>query len=579
MLNTLLVVFRHPAVQFMSAGFILFMIHAWARPLQARRARSIGTVALVLQLVFSWDSAAVAASETAGPGGARTELACRALTDTTIADTSILSATVVDGDAEPIPAASLRYAKSHALRPEDRPPLPDYCRVRGVVRPAINFELRLPTADWNGKFFMAGCGGFCGQVLPERLGQSNGINEALARNYAVVTTDAGHWSAHAADGLWAYNNRAAERDWAWRVIPEVARAAKEIIRAFFGRGEERSYFSGCSNGGRMGAMATQRFPELFDGVLIGAPALDWRTLAMHGAWTIQSNTGADGEPILGPNKVGLVAAAVMAACDATDGLADGLIADPPACDFDAKSLQCEANEDGGQCLTAAEVGVLEKWYGGLPDGHGVDWKYNLAHGSEPYWPAWLIPPGGRKGIMVVYLENLFSYILFERDPGPAYSLLDFDLSEYPAALDFMRPIYRADNPDLSRFHAAGGKAIMWQGWSDPGAAPGAAIGYYEDAVELAGGKAAADEFLRLFLIPGAGHCFEAPHQSAERFDPLAAIEAWVEQGVAPDAMIARQVGGDGAAIRSRPLCPYPKVARYTGGGDTNDAGNFRCEAP
>ena len=535
--------------------------------------------ALLLSTALVWSGAAVAASDVNGPVAVESEASCLTLTSQTIADTSILSANVVNGDAQPIPAASLRYAKGHAMRAGDRPPLPEYCRVRGFVRPAINFEMRLPAVDWNGKFFMAGCGGFCGDLRPERLGQSNGINAALSKNYAVVTSDAGHWGAHAADGLWAYNNRAAERDWAWRVIPEVARAAKAVIRAFYGRTEDISYFSGCSNGGRMGAMATQRFPELFDGVLIGAPALDWRTLAMHGAWTIQSNTGSDGKPILRSGKVGLVAEAVMAACDATDGVVDNLIADPPACNFDPKSLRCDAGDDADTCLTGPEVGVLEKWYGGLPNGHGVDWKYNLAYGSEPYWPAWLTPPGGRKGIMEVYLENLFSYILFEQDPGPTYSLLDFDLTKYPATLDFMRPLYRADNPDLSRFRAAGGKAIMWQGWADPGAAPGAAIGYYEDAAELAGGKSVADDFLRLFMVPGAGHCFEAPHQSAERFDPLAALETWVEQGVAPEAIIAEQVGSDGTAIRSRPLCPYPQVARYTGSGDPDEAENFYCEAP
>ena len=504
---------------------------------------------------------------------------CAALASQTIADTTVLSTTMVDGNAEPIPAVSLVYAKRHALGPEDRPSLPEYCRVRGLVRPAINFELRLPAANWNGKFFMAGCGGFCGQVLPERLGQSNGINEALAKSYAVVTTDAGHWGAHAADGLWAYNDRAAERDWAWRVIPEVARAAKAIIRAFYGQEEERSYFSGCSNGGRMGAMATQRFPDLFDGVLIGAPALDWRTLAMHGAWTIQSNTSADGKPILGIEKTSLIAGAVMAACDATDGLVDNLIADPRQCNFEPESLQCGAGEDEGQCLTAAEVGVLEKWYGGLPDGHGVDWKYNIAYGSEPYWPGWLTPPQGRIGAMEAFLRPLFSYILFEQDPGPSFTPHDIDLAAYPTGLDALRSLYNPDNPDLSRFRAAGGKAIMWQGWSDPGSVPEAAIGYYQDAVEQNGGKGEVDGFFRLFMSPGAGHCFEAPHQGAERFDPLAAIEAWVEQGVAPDVIVAQQVGSDGAPIRSRPLCPYPQVARYSGSGDPDKAGNFFCWAP
>ena len=507
------------------------------------------------------------------------EKACRSLTNLTVDDVTILSASIVDGDAEKLPASALRYAETHDLRPGDRPPLPDYCRVQGYVRPAINFELRLPVSSWNGKFFMAGCGGFCGQIHAERLDHSNGINVALARNYAAVTTDAGHWSEHEADGVWAYNNRAAERDWAWRVIPEVARAAKTIVRSYYGRQEEHSYFSGCSNGGRMAAMATQRFPDLFDGVIIGAPALDWRTLAMHGAWTVQANTGKDGKPILDPSKVQMIARAVMDACDALDGAADNLIADPRACAFDPAHLQCKAGHEDSACLTKAETGVLKKWYGGLPDAHGGGWKYNIMPGSEPYWPTWLTPPAGRKGVMEIYLDNLFSYVLFERDPGPSYSLHDLDLSAYPKALDALRPLYRADNPDLDRFREAGGKAIMWQGWSDPGAVPGAAIGYYEDVVEHVGGKEQADAFFRLFMVPGAGHCFEAPHQSAERFDPIAALEAWVEQGIAPDRIIARQENTDGKTIRSRPLCPFPQIARYSGDGDIDDAGNFGCDAP
>ncbi len=526
--------------------------------------------ALLLLAMFIMPGVATAESEN--------EALCSSLINQTFTDTTILTATVVDGNSEPLPAAALRYGKSHAMSAKDRPPLPEYCRVRGYVLPTMNFELRLPVKDWNGKFFMAGCGGFCGQVSPDRLGLSNGINVALTRNYAVITTDAGHWGAHAADGEWAYNNRAAERDWGWRVLPAVSGAAKEIIQAFYGRKQEYSYFSGCSNGGRMGAMVTQRFPDIFDGVIIGAPALDWRTLAMHGAWAIQSNTGPDGKLILGLDKVDMVAKAVMAACDAKDGLKDNLIADPPQCKFDPGQLQCKAGSTSDSCLTTKQVGVLQKWYGGLPDNHGVDWHYNLAYGSEAYWPKWLVPPG-RKGVMELYLDNLFRYVLFEQDPGPTYSLHDFDLNKYPKELDFMRPVYRADNPDLSKFKAAGGKAIMWQGWSDPGASPGATIGYYEDVVKLSGGKATADDFFRLFMVPGAGHCLEAPHQSAERFDPITAIESWVEKGVAPDAMIAKQVDGEGVTVRSRPLCPHPQVARYSGKGDTDKAENFSCITP
>ncbi|MDP6376192.1 MAG: tannase/feruloyl esterase family alpha/beta hydrolase [Pseudomonadales bacterium] len=458
-------------------------------------------------------------------------------------------------------------------------PVPDYCRVRGTLRPAIGFEVRLPLENWNGKFYMAGCGGFCGEVLPDRSGYSNAINVALARGYAVVTSDAGHWGESRVDAFWAYQNRCAEIDWAHRSIPAVTHAARKIVARFYGSPPVRSYFSGCSNGGRMGAIAMQRYPELFDGVIIGAPALDWRTLSLYSVAVTAANTDAQGRYILDHKKLAVLHDAVVQECDARDGLTDGLIADPRQCRFDARTLLCSVGENEGACLTREEVQTVEGWYAGLQNGHGVDWPFRMPQGSEPYWRRWYAPAPGQQGAGYLFSDGLIRYIMYERDPGPEFSPLDVDLDVYPRQMETMRQLVRADATDLGRFRDRGGKAILYQGYADPAAIPEMTIGYYEDVLETMGGQRAVDEFLRLFMIPGAGHCFEPPRNIPDHFDPLAALERWVERDIEPRQMIAAQWDASGEVVRSRPLCSYPGVARYRGRGNVDEAGSFVCVAP
>ncbi len=256
-------------------------------------------------------------------GAASAQQSCPGLSALSIPNTNLLSAVVV-------PAAG---------------GLPEYCRVLGFVRPAINFEIRLPTKDWNGKFYMAGCGGFCGQVDSERPGFTNAINHGLRRNYAVSTMDSGHWGFAAIDGRWAWNNRLAEIDWGHRAVTETARVTKTVIKSFYGKDQSKSYFAGCSTGGRMANMEASRYPNDFDGIISGAPALDYPGLvATKFAWVVQANTGPDGKEILNRSKVKMLADAVYAACDAKDGLKDGLIDDPRACDFKPSSLLCRAGD-------------------------------------------------------------------------------------------------------------------------------------------------------------------------------------------------------------------------------------------
>ena len=457
--------------------------------------------------------------------------------------------------------------------------VPDYCRVRGTLRPAIGFEARLPLTGWNGKFYMAGCGGFCGAVLPDRVGYSNAVNVALARGYAVVTSDAGHWGASGVDAYWAYQNRRAEIDWAQRTIPAVSNAARKIVEQFYGSAPSRSYFSGCSNGGRMGAIAMQRYPDLFDGVIIGAPALDWRNLSLYSVSVTQANTDARGRFILDYRKLPLLHDAVLAQCDSLDGLDDGLITDPRACEFDAQVLECPEGDNDQNCLLSDEVQTVRYWHAGLKNTHGVDWPFRMPRGSENYWRRWYAPAPGQPAAGYLFSDGLIRYIMFERDPGPGFDPVDVDLNEYPHQMETMRELVRADAPDLSKFKASGGKAIVYQGYADPAAIPEMTIGYYDDVRETMGGQAATDEFLRLFMIPGAGHCFETPRNIPDHFDPIAALEDWVENGVAPNSMEARQWNASGATVRSRPLCPYPEVARYSGSGSIDEAASFQCRKP
>jgi feruloyl esterase len=468
---------------------------------------------------------------------------CAALAALRIEDTNLLSASLV-------PAAG---------------DLPEHCRVLGVIRPAINFEVRLPTRDWNGKFYMAGCGGFCGRLDSDLPGFTNAMNHGLRRGYAAATMDSGHWGAHRADGRWAWNDRLAETDWAWRGVAETARVAKTLVAAHYGRPQQKSYFAGCSTGGRMGLMAAQRFPADFDGIIAGAPALDYTGLvATQGAWVTQANLRPDGSEILDRGKVALIATAVEKSCGSRDGHADGLIGDPRACDWQPASLACKG-EAAATCLTADEVGVLDKWYSGPRDSSGKElYPGGIPRGSEPHWPLWLTGrPGDRNpGLVPLFTQDFLRYMAFADDPGESYAVQDFDFDQDPPRLARMAALYNAENPDLGAFAARGGKLIVYHGWADPIVTPWRTLQYVEDVQRKMGGPSHTDSFLRLFMLPGFDHCGvqTGPGANDAGFDPLPALEAWVERGVAPDSIPSARISADGTAGWSRSVCRYPESA-------------------
>jgi feruloyl esterase len=493
-----------------------------------------------------------AACARAQPGGD-----CGALANLKIEDTNLLSAAIV-------PAAG---------------GLPEYCRVLGYVRPAITFEVRMPTREWNGKLYMAGCGGFCGTLDSDNDGFANAMNYGLKRHYAAATMDSGHWGASDGDGRWAYNNRVAENDFGWRAVTETARVAKALVKTYYGAEQRKAYFAGCSTGGRMANMEARKFPNDFVDIISGAPVLDQTgLLATFFAWLVQANTGPDGRDILQKQKVALIRDKVYEACDAKDGLKDGLIDDPRACDFKPASLRCRAGDDA-DCLTAAEVGVIEKWYAGARDSKGRQlYPGGIPLGSEPFWALWLtgLEKGGGRVAQLLNAEFL-RYMAFADDPGESYSAAKFDFESDPQRLATMAAIYNATDPDLSAFNARGAKLLMYHGWADGIVPPQLTVDYYEAVEKKMGGREATQGFLRLFMIPGFDHCGWQPGPGITElgFDPLTALENWVEKGEAPASLLATRQDNDGKTVWTRPLCPYPQKAKYKGG-DANVVTNFAC---
>jgi len=498
----------------------------------------------------------------AQPAAAAQGQDCAALAGLKIENTNLLSATVV-------PAAD---------------GLPSYCRVLGYVRPAINFEVRLPVEDWNGKFYMAGCGGLCGTLDSDRPGFINAINYALKRGYAVSANDSGHWGSSITDGRWAMSNPAAEADWGYRSTHEGQRVTKDLIAAFYGEAPKHSYFQGCSTGGRQASMEAWRYPDDFDGIINGAPALDYTGLVGTAfAHLVRANTDADGKDIFPPAKAGLVHQAVLKSCDGKDGLEDGLISDARLCDWDPAELQCEG-DDKASCLTEDEVGVLKAWYSPATNSDGEAlYPGGLPQGSEPYWWLWLTGNGKGAGRLIPAFNTQFlRYMAFPDDPGAAFGTADFEFDYDPDEMAPMGEIYNSDNPDLARFRQSGGKMLMWHGWADSIVTPFKTVDYYEKVMQTNGGREQAQGFVRLFMIPGADHCGilsggDGIDQSG--LDPLSALEAWVEEGKAPETLLMTKRDKEGKTLWTRPSCPYPQVARYSGQGPTTDAANFTCAEP
>ncbi len=445
---------------------------------------------------------------------------------------------------------------------------PRYCKVEGYVTPQVVFELRVPLDSWNQRLLFIGCGGFCGI-----LAQINRCQAPMQRGYACVTTNLGHRSTPI-DGKWAYNNRALEIDFYYRATHVTAQAAKAIVAALAGEQPRYSYLNGCSTGGRQGLISAQRFPADFNGVIVGAPAGVSPGGGLHLIWSALANRDADGNGILSQADVSFLAAAVMAQCDELDGVQDSIIDYPPGCQVDTAALACP--QPGGACLTPAQIEVVRKIYTG-PQSKAGEPLYSARPmpGSEPQWVPAYVNDNGPAGYYL-FGGDFFRYLAFAEDPGPLWRPEDFDWQRDPPRLGFMRFLNYAANPDLNDFVKRGGKLILYQGWGDESVAPQGTIDYFELAARTMGGRDAADQFMRLYMMPGMAHC--AGGAGADQVDWLTHLERWVERDQAPGQVVARKLSNDGSVAFARPLAPYPARARYTGAGDWRSPDNFLIEA-
>lgn len=461
----------------------------------------------------------------------------------------------------------------------DKEGLPAFCQVRGTIDPNIRFEARFPLADWNGKYFQSGCGGYCGSVLPDKPGFSNTINEALKRGFAAITTDSGHQGG-LGEASWAKDDPEAVEVFAHSGIFLTHQAGTSMVNAFYEAEPSKNYFGGCSNGGRMAAMAAQRYPQLFDGILGGGGVLHLSySGGVYGSWVVQSNSDNDGQRILNSTnfaaKLPALERAVIAQCDTADGVEDNVISLPRRCEVDVDALPACADESTDECFTRLEKSVLRKWYQGPKNTAGEQLFPGMPAGSERFWAVWFldtesrIAPGNQLG------GRYAKYLGFEDGTPDDYTALDFDFDNDPPRLAVTGRQLDALNPDLSAFRDAGGKYLMWHGWADPLVLPDQSLGYYESVAEEMGGIENIKSFFRLFMIPGQGHCWEMPANVPDQFDPINALDDWVESGDAPEMIPAHALNPATAVITNAVLCPHPATATNLIAGEKLD--NLRCD--
>lgn len=489
--------------------------------------------------------------------------ACANLAALTIPNVTINAATMMAAGAFTPPGPQAPGAAAS--------PLPVFCRVEATARPTsdseIKFEVWIPPVEtWNGKFQGVGNGGYQGSISYAAMAT------ALRRGYATASTDTGHTGD---DVKFGQGHQEKVIDYGWRAIHVMTDTAKLIVHDAQGKFADKAYFVGCSAGGHQAMSEAQRFPEDYDGIIAGAPAMNRirQTFGFTWSWTATHN--ADGSPILTAAKLAIVTKAAVASCDGNDGLKDGLIDDPRKCSFDPGTLACKPGADESTCLTQQQVEAVKKVYEGAKSPKtGEQIFTGWPRGSENFGESAI--QGWRQYITDMKEPSrvgVFKYWLFH-DPNWDVRTLDYDRDL--AYADERLPFMHAASKDLSGFKKAGGKLISYGGWMDPVVPAPDTAAYYEGVARLMGGYDKTRDFYRVFIAPGMGHCSGGPGPNS--FDALTALENWVEKGAAPDRLIATHSVA-GKVDRSRPLCPYPAVARYTGRGSIDDAANFACIAP
>ncbi len=451
---------------------------------------------------------------------------------------------------------------------------PAYCDVRGLIGDeaepgkGIRFAVWLPAMNhWNERFYMVGGAGFGGSL------NLNAMSDGLNKGFATATTDTGHDASVFPLGTFAYNDRQSERDYAYLAIHETVITAKALIEAHYGERPVYNYWVGCSTGGRQGLMEAQRYPEDFDGMVIGAPVLDFTGSQIGGIWATRALMGGGA---ISPAKLPLLSAAELAICDASDGLVDGEITDPRQCRFDAATDLpfCQDDVDGPDCFTAAQRDAVAKIYAGpkTTSGENIFPGYAVGTGvlgPGSAWVPWFINPDG-PSILELLGTSFMQYLAFSDDPGPEYVWQEeFDFDVDPFRMQEIRHMLDAVEPDMSSFSQRGGKIIQHHGWADAALTPYMSIEYYERVIEQMGAEETSD-FYKLYMAPGMFHCRGG--SGPNTFDVFTPLVNWVEHGVEPAELIATNPDSE----RTRPLCTYPLVAKYSGSGSIEVAENFEC---
>jgi feruloyl esterase len=456
---------------------------------------------------------------------------------------------------------------------------PQHCRVVGMIAPEIAFEVSLPDR-WNRRFYMTGNGGLAGDPVdtPTNADRTAG----LSNGFVHARTNTGHDSRKEPSGSFILGNPQKAIDYAYRAVHVTAELAKKVADHYYSQPVQFSYWNSCSNGGRQGLLEAQRYPDDFDGIVANAPWVDQTGFTVGAMWNQKAMTQAP----VSPAKMVAVAQRVMDKCDAIDGLKDGLIDDPRACRFDAAAdvPVCAAGTDGNDCLTAAQAATVNAIYSG-PRSNGKVFMAGFMPGSEAVtvaangstnsgWVGAIVPaqPGAKPADFNL-AEGVMRYLILD-PPQPEYDAMTFNYDRDTALVARWSKLADAKETDLSRFRRSGGKLIMTYGWADQILQPTMGVTYYEGLVAK-NGRTTSD-FARLFMMPGVAHC--GGGVGPDRHDAVTAVIDWVEKGKAPDTLLASKVS-NGAVVRTRPLCPYPQVARYKGQGSIDDAANFSCVAP
>ena len=461
------------------------------------------------------------------------------------------------------------------------PEVPAYCDVRGTMWPEIKFQVVLPSTTWNGKFYMAGGGGFDGRIP--------NLNTGLALRYATAGCDSGHDGAKEPLATFAYNppdnsnpNAGQKKlDFAFRSYRETALLAKKIVKAFYGRDARYSYWVGCSEGGREALLMAQRFPELFDGIVVGAPILDLTGAHMWSLWNAQALLGSGSIQV---SQLPLLAKAVYAKCDGIDGLVDGLIDDPRACHFDPVTDLPTCDSPSPSCFTTGQIEALKKIYNGVKTSKGGRLFPGEPFGAEVLapesgWEHWII---GNPSRQQLFGDSSMKFLCLEPQPGPAWTWKEYNFDTDPPRMAAASLLFDMVNPDLRPFKARGGKMIHYHGWGDTALTPLMSVNYYESVMKVMGEKE-TKEFYKLYMVPGMFHCgggvgcFDG-NRDVDVVKLVNAVAAWVEKGIAPEAIVGSRIV-DNRVVRTRPLCPYPEVEKYSGKGDIDKAENFTCVMP